>query len=164
MQASILISHCIHSEGNEKVNFIGFVWLVKITYNVLWFILVAYDWAMLSFWLMQNHIGVVESNPFFSIHVIYIQENKIYIMDSLYALTNDQRLHVYVLDTWICALSFFYIVSYFFNRKKAFSVVVAVTTFCSLSFFSLFGDCCSCNICDFFTGLISPFGRFFCDK
>lgn len=51
---------------------------------------------MLSFWLMQTHIGVVQGNHFFSIHVIF-QEHIIYIMDSLYALNEDHRLHVYVL-------------------------------------------------------------------
>ena len=46
--------------------------------------------------IMQTHIGVIDENHFFSIHVIF-EEHKIYIMDSLYPLHSTHRLHVYLL-------------------------------------------------------------------
>ncbi|XP_063940903.1 putative ubiquitin-like-specific protease 1B isoform X1 [Daucus carota subsp. sativus] len=44
----------------------------------------------------KTHIGVIDENHFFSIHVIF-EEHKIYIMDSLYPLHSTHRLHVYLL-------------------------------------------------------------------
>lgn len=91
----------------------------------------------MSFWLMQTHIGVVEGNHLFSIHVIF-QEHKIYIMDSLYTPNDVHRVHVYVLVQ---------------------EFVLLVLSICFM-FLSLFGNCCSCNICNIVTGFISPFGKF----